>query len=80
MNKRQKKKLFKKKYGVNPPKELSISIANMAAGLIKYNRSTWESVAHDLIILNKAMRKVYGKILEDEWQATINKLVADKSL
>lgn len=76
MNKRQKKKFFKKKYGVNPPNELPISVAGTAAELIKNNRSTWGKLVNCLIGLGKAMYKVYEKILEDEWQENIKKLVA----
>lgn len=75
MNKRQKKKTFKKKYGVNPPKGLRISMASSAAEMIKNNRGIWENIVNTLIGLGKIMEKVYEKILEDQTQDNIRKLL-----
>ena len=74
MNKRQQKKAFKKKYGVNPPKNISIFMASSAAEIINNNRSTWENTINILIGLGKTMKKVYEKILEAQMQDNIIKL------
>lgn len=71
INKRQKKKVFKKKYGCNPPKSIRISLANSMAGIIKNNRAAWVENINMSIGLGKAMQSVYEKILESELHINI---------
>ena len=74
MNKRQKKKMFKKKYGINPPKKIRTSLAGSLTEAIKNNKSAWEKTANTLIGLGRIMHKIHEKILEDQTQENIRKL------
>ncbi len=75
INKRQKKKVFKKKYGCNPPKNIRISQANSMAEIIKNNRTAWEENINMSTGLGKKMQNVYKKILENDFEENIKKLL-----
>lgn len=75
INKRQKKKYFKKKYDCNPPKSIRISLANSMAEIIKNNRDIWDRNINMSIGLGKTMQCVYEKILEKEFEENIKRLL-----
>lgn len=75
INKRQKKKYFKKKYGCNPPESIRISLTNSIAEIIKNNRDIWDRNINMPIGLGKTMQCVYEKILEKEFEENIKRLL-----
>lgn len=61
MNKRQKKKAFKKKYGFNPPKKqnVSVSLNELKNALVKLSKvcsEAFEKMGEALITLSKNIR------------------------
>lgn len=75
INKRQKKKYFKKKYGCNPSESIRISLTNSIAEIIKNNRDIWDRNINMSIGLGKTMQCVYEKILEKEFEENIKRLL-----
>ncbi len=64
MNKRQKKKAFKKKYGYNPPKKLTTYKIYL---VIKVAVQIWNVIKITLVRIGKAIEQVFAR-LSEKWK------------
>lgn len=80
MNRRQKKKAFKKRFGFNPPRGISIKTATKIAEceeiiIARYERmkaailNLWEQAKKPLLELAEALKEIYTDyITQKEWR------------
>lgn len=64
MNRRQKKKNFKKKYGFNPPKNISLTKAEQAMKVALNCKRLWEDVRTAVLEVVEVVKKVYSAYCE----------------
>ena len=70
MNKRQRKKKFKKRYGYNPPRSMPIHKAEQIAKTKEQYKKAWEWFKNTLLeivnVLQQDFEKVYQTILQQQ--------------
>lgn len=59
MNKRQKKKEFKKKYGYNPPKKITVYKIHLATKAVV---KIWNVIKSILVRIGKAIEQIFARL------------------
>lgn len=59
MNKRQKKKLFKKEYGYNPPKKITVYKIHLATKAVV---KIWNVIKSILVRIGKAIEQIFARL------------------
>lgn len=89
MNKRQRKKKFKRRYGYNPPQNMSVHKAEQMAAVIEQYKKAWECLKNTLLGIAKVLQPHFERMvipeyftdtrfkemekLQQEWQREHNK-------
>ena len=67
MNKRQRKKKFKKEYGYNPPQSMPIHKAEQMAAVIEQHKEAWECLKNTLLEIAKALQPYFERMVISEY-------------
>lgn len=67
MNKRQRKKKFKKKYGYNPPQSMPIHKAEQIAAVIEQYKMAWECLKNTLLEIVKVLQPHFERMVIPEY-------------
>lgn len=67
MNKRQRKKNFKRRYGYNPPRNMPIHKAERMAAVIEQYKKAWECLKNTLLEIAEVLQPHFERMVIPEY-------------